>query len=112
MSGYKFNGYDLDTLLTGHTNDTVPVTNFKSNSSDITYRFRKPVGNLIIRNSTLLYKYGSSSVDIASVFLPLYSEFTATGTCNIPTWCTKLKCILIGGGGWWIRESQKRRWWW
>lgn len=43
--------------------------------------------------------YQINGTDISSFFIANFSDYTTSTSIQIPSWCTKIRFILIGGGG-------------
>lgn len=109
MSNFYYNSTPLTDLLKSGSSSV--TTNFKNSSSvdigglfkpDSTGADSSTQTGLFIRNSNLGYYYSSSIINLTSTFLPYYIDNNTAGDYNnvsIPSWCRKIKFILIGGGG-------------
>lgn len=98
MANYKVNDVPLSNLIEqGGSSDAV-TKNYNILGTPIKYI--SPNVSSFESPSALGYKL--NGVDIANSVVAVYNDYTGNTTLNsgdIPSWCTKLRVILIGGGG-------------
>ena len=107
MAYYSVNGTSLTSIFSTNTslNAISFTTNYKQSSTDIQNQFGHfNFGDTNSLNSEYQHvnntNYNVNGVDIKTLFLPYYQEFTSgSGTLTIPSWCHYIKAMLIGGGG-------------
>lgn len=107
MAYYKVNGLALTSIFHQYTLTSSSITtNYNELGVDIQTQFDKilstdstDLNNYFKHDSNTNYKV--NGLDMKNLFLPYFSDYVVptAGSINIPSWCTYMKCILIGAGG-------------
>ena len=100
MSNYYYKSTSLSSILTSKTSGNNSSTNYFNTSTDLGSLYQPVINdNFKIANTNLYYYYGS--IDIAPLYLPFYYEYSIANSYNqnLPSWCRRIKAIIIGGGG-------------
>ena len=106
MAYYKVNGViALTDIFASKTSTGYVFTYYNQSGVDIYNLFLQTfscfptqINDAFSHVSNTNYKL--NGIDIKTLFLPVYVEFTGgSGTVNIPSWCKYVKALMIGGGG-------------
>jgi hypothetical protein len=96
-SSYKLNNVPLSSIVQ-YITDTTRNDAFGSANltlkTDYTSKF---ASNINERPNNTNYKY--KDTDISSYCIAPWKEGTSTETITAPSWCTKIRAVLVGGGG-------------
>ena len=92
MSNYYKNSVLLNNIINGCTNSNVQNAYKILNSATNTF-----TSSINETPSNLLYNY--QGTDISTYCIATYVESSGTTFTSIPSWCTKIRAILVGGGG-------------
>jgi hypothetical protein len=80
---------------------------YKNNGSTIASNNYTSITNIDQSANTINYKI--NDVDISRWSIASYTEGNATFSQTMPTWCKKIRVILIGGGGYYTAESHNNQ---
>jgi hypothetical protein len=102
MSSYKYKNTPLDQIVTTFT--TNPVSYFKNIGVPINTNYSSSFNTVYIdeyarTDASFSYIYGPTKIDLAKIAIAMYAESTGTTFVSIPSWCNKIRAILVGGGG-------------
>lgn len=95
MSNYSYKNTPLTNLCKGYSINTF-ITKFNTGLTYVTSTYTNVVNERPIK---LDYKYDGT--DISTYCIANYIESSTTNFTNtqIPSWCTKIRAVLVGGGG-------------
>uniref|UniRef100_A0A6C0HBX0 Glycine-rich domain-containing protein n=1 Tax=viral metagenome TaxID=1070528 RepID=A0A6C0HBX0_9ZZZZ len=106
MSNYSYKGISLSTLVKYFNNTVVNSgSNFLNNGSANTFTvnvsYSEEFTNLTNVNSfNGNLGHSIKNTDISTYAVPAYDTYgSGSYSLTIPSWCTKIRMILVGGGG-------------
>jgi len=94
-SKYSYKGITLNNYIDSVTDDILVSTNFNFGISKGASVFKGG----IINETPIKTGYSYKGTDVANMCIAKFSDYTGTSSITIPTWCNKVRAVLIGAGG-------------